>query len=283
MTTLQASSVTDTSVIPEIPGAISVVINTLNEEGNIGDCIDSIQGLADDILVCDMHSDDRTADIARERGARVTFHDRTGYVEPARRYAISQARGEWVLVLDADERMTELLAARLREVAREGVYDVVSFWSLYWYFGGWVRHGGFFSGQWRRFFRKRAYLETYSSSDEMVHHNFESLTRATKVLQLPQEYHIRHYAYPTVEKYLSKTLGAYARIEGEQYVQQGRRFSFVRMLGEPLKEFVMRFLFRRGFLDGMRGFILSCLYAGYRFCVWANVWLLQNGRKNDGR
>jgi glycosyltransferase involved in cell wall biosynthesis len=259
---------------PERRRAISAVINTLNEENNIGDCIDSVRGLADEILICDMHSDDRTIGIAREKGARIVFHARTGYVEPARRYAISQARGEWVLVLDADERMTDALAKRLREVVHEDNCDVVSFWSLYWYFGGWVRHGGFFSGQWRRFFRRRVYLETYSDTDELVHHNFESLTRATRILQLSPEYHIRHHAYPTVEKYLSKTLGVYARLEGEQYVRQGRRFSLFRMLGEPLKEFIVRFLLRRGFLDGMRGFILACLYSGYRFSVWANVWFL---------
>lgn len=255
---------------------ISLVINTLNEEGNVGDCIDSVKGLADEIIVCDMHSEDRTADIARSKGARVVFHPRTGFVEPARRHAILQARGEWILVLDADERMTERLANKLRELTRGDTCDVVAFWNLYWYFGGWIRHGGFFNGQWRRFFRRRVYLETYSVTDEQVHHNFESLTRATAILQLPKEYHIRHYAYPTVEKYLSKTLGTYARIEGEQYVQGGRHFSLVRMLGEPLKEFIMRYLVRRGFLDGMRGFILACLYSGYRFCVWANIWSIQN-------
>lgn len=255
---------------------ISVVINTLNEEANIGDCIDSARGLADEIIVCDMNSDDRTAEIARQRGARVVLHARTGYVEPARRFAIEQARCEWVLVLDADERMTPTLAARLKEVARENTHDVVSFWSLYWYFGGWVRHGGFFSGHWRRLFRKDVYLSTYAETDERVHHNFDALKQSRRILQLPEDYYIEHYAYPTVEKYVSKTLGMYARIEGEQYVREGRRFSFMRLIGEPLKEVAVRFLMLRGYRDGIRGFILACLFAGYRFCVWANVWLLQN-------
>jgi (heptosyl)LPS beta-1,4-glucosyltransferase len=263
------------------PGGISVVINTLNEEPNIAACIDSVQGLADEIVVCDMHSEDRTAEIAREKGARVVLHSRTEFVEPARRVAISHARHEWVLVLDADERMTEPLAARLRDMARENACDVVSFWSLYWYFGGWVRHGGFFSGQWRRFFRKSVYLETYAESEELIHRNFEALTAARRICQLPRDYYIRHYAYPTVEKYLSKTLGTYARIEGEQYVKLGHRFSLARMLGEPVKEFGARYLLRRGYLDGMRGLILACLYAGYRFCVWANVWFLQNRKIKD--
>ena len=260
----------------EVSSGISVVINTLNEESNIGDCIDSVQGFADEIVVCDMDSDDRTVQIARERGARIVGHSRAGFVEPARKFAISSARREWVLVLDADERMTDLLATRLKEVVQEDACDVVSFWSLYWYFGGWVHHGGFFHDQWRRFFRRRIYLETYSESDELVHHNFKSLLTAKRILRLPKEYYIQHYAYPTVEKYLSKTLGAYARIEGEQYAQSGRRFSFVRMIGEPIKEFGTRFFWKKGYLDGVRGFVLACLYAGFRFCVWANVWFLEN-------
>lgn len=256
------------------PG-IAVVINTLNEEANIGECIESVQGLADEIVVCDMYSDDRTVEIARQKSARVVFHARTGFVEPARRFAISQARREWVLVLDADERMTGLLSRKLKQVTNEDNFDVVSFWSLYWYFGGWVRHGRFFSGQWRRFFRRSVYLETYREAEEQIHHNFMSLCRAKRICQLSSDYYIQHLAYPTLEKYVTKTLGMYARIEGEQYVKLGRRFSLLRMIGEPVKEFCARFVWYRGYLDGMRGFILACLYAGYRFCVWANVWVLQ--------
>lgn len=259
---------------------ISVVINTLNEENNIGDCIDSVAGLADEIIVCDMHSDDRTAEIAAKRGAHIVLHHRTGIVEPARKFAISQASHEWVLVLDADERMTKPLAERLKKVVSENACDVVSFWSLYWYFGGWVHHGGFFSGQWRRFFRKQVYLDTYSSSDERVHHNFESLARSERILQLPKSCVIKHYAYPTVEKYLIKTLGAYAQIEGREYVLSGRAFSLLRLTGEPVKEFLSRYIVRQGFRDGMRGFILACLYSGYRFAVWANVWFMQNEKRN---
>jgi glycosyltransferase involved in cell wall biosynthesis len=264
MTDVQASS------------GISVVINTLNESHNIGACIDSVRELATEIVVCDMLSDDDTVAVATARGARVISHERTGFVEPARRYAIDSARCEWVLVLDADERMTSALASKLRQVASDNSYDVVSFWSLYWYFSGWVRHGGFFHGEWRRFFRRSVYLDTYTESETLVHHNFEALKTADKVLRLPRTYYIEHLAYPTIRKYVSKTLGGYAHLEAKQYVAAGRRFSLVRMLGEPIKEIAVRFILRRGYRDGMQGLILACLYAGYRFCVWANVWAEQN-------
>jgi len=254
---------------------ISVVINTLNEEKNISACIKSVHDFADEIVVCDMYSDDRTVEIARSHGAKVVFHERVGFVEPARFFAISQASHEWVLVIDADERMTERLATKLRELARDKSVEVVSFWSLYWYFGGWVRYGKFFNNTWTRFFRKEIYLKTYDSNEENVHHNFSTLRAHPNNLRLGSEYHILHLAYPTIEKYVCKTVGMYARAEGEQYYKQGIRFSLRRLIGQPIRTFIDRFIVGQGYRDGIRGFILAVLYAGYRFNTWANVWLLE--------
>jgi glycosyltransferase involved in cell wall biosynthesis len=262
---------------------ISVVINTLNEESNIAACIQSVSGLAEEILVCDMQSNDDTVRIAKNCGARVLSHERTGFVEPARHFAISQASGEWVLVLDADERLCSPLKEKLLEAVSDNSCNVVCFWSLYWFFGGWVYHGGFFNGNWSRFFRKSAYLDTYSSQEEFVHGNFRNVRRSGKVLRLPRTCYIEHYAYPTIEKYITKTLGIYARIEAGQILDAGRKFSLLRMLWEPLKECAGRFVIRQGFRDGMRGFVLASLYAGFRFVVWANVWFLGIEREKKSR
>lgn len=253
---------------------ISVVINTLNEESNIADCIESVSMLTDEVIVCDMLSDDDTVRIAEACGARVITHKRTGFVEPARHFAISQAAGEWVLVLDADERLCSPLKERLLEVVSDDDYNVVCFWSLYWFFGGWIYHGGFFNGGWARFFRKSVYLETYSRQEEFVHGNFRNVRESDKVLRLPKTCYIEHYAYRTIEKYVTKTLGMYARVEAVQMLDAGQKFSLFRMFWEPLKEGIGRFVIRQGFRDGMRGFVLASLYAGFRFSVWANVWFL---------
>lgn len=257
---------------------ISVVVNTLNEEANLRDCLESVRGFADEIVVCDMHSDDGTVAIAREHGARVVFHERTGYVEPARHFAISEASHEWVLVLDADERLVEPLKSRLLEEARAGRYDLVYFWSLFWYFGGWVRHGIFYSGGWGRFFRKAVYLDRYSDVELYVHQGMAGLRTVTNCLELPRDYYIEHLAYPTIEKYLAKTLGTYARIEAEGMHQRGLRFRPLRLVLDPVKSWVSSYVLHRGYRDGMRGFILCVLYAGYRFAIWANLWLLEETR-----
>lgn len=256
--------------------SISVVINTLNEEANIADCIRSVQWLADEIVVCDMYSDDSTVEIARNLGAKIVFHKRVGFVEPARYFAISQAQHEWVLVLDADERMTEKLARRLTDIAMENKFDVVSFWSLYWYFGGWVSSGGFYSGIWTRFFRKQTYLQNYAESEALIHRNFETLKRHPNQIQLSSDYFMYHLAYPFIEKYITKTLGAYARIEAEQYRAAGRLFRIWRLILSPIKIFFTKFFLERGYKDGTRGFILCILYAGYIFAIWANLWFLED-------
>src|ERR1043166_1643983 len=93
---------------------ISVVVNTLNEEKNLPACLESVRW-ASDIVVVDMHSNDRTAEIATKAGCRVFQFERTGYVEPARNFAIAQAKHPWVLVLDADERVSPGLATWITE------------------------------------------------------------------------------------------------------------------------------------------------------------------------
>jgi len=260
--------------------AISVVINTLNEESNIADCMASVRGLADEIVVCDMHSDDRTAEIARALGARVVYHPRTGFVEPARHYAISQASHDWVLVIDADERMTPGLKERLAEIARDDTCDLVSFCILFEYFGDFLRDGAFCANRFPRFFRKQVYLDNYDPSEEQVHQNFRMLeVRVAYKTELPPQFHLLHLAYPTIEKYVCKTVGMYARIEAEQMHERGVPFSLRKMLLQPIRAFVRSYLLRGGYRAGVRGLVKTVLYSVYRFTVWANLWFLyQPGR-----
>ena len=262
---------------------ISVVINTLNEAGNIAACIESVSGLADEVIVCDMKSDDDTQQIARSLGAGVVEHDRTGFVEPARRFAIERANKDWVLVLDADERMTPPLAKKLREITQRGDVDVVRVWCLYWYFGDWVRHGGFFSNKFPRFFRKHVYLEKFRTEERRVHGNFWSLMRHERMAILGPEFYILHLAYPTVEMYVEKTVGKYSYLEAQQYVADGGAFKIHRMLYDPVRSLFGRYLFKQGYRDGVRGLILATLFAAHRFSFWAMVWFERDKMKQESR
>ena len=256
--------------------SISVIINTFNEEANIADCIRSVRELAQEVVVCDMHSTDATVSISESLGARVTMVDPKHNYDfgRLRHFAVMQAKHEWVMVIDADERMTPDLATKLRQVAEENKTDVVYLNVLYWYFGGWVRHGIFFP-QLPRFFRRDAYRGRYKDVNEPIHRDLSVLYDIQNRIILPRSYYLLHYAYPTIEKYVDKTLGLHARLEAEQRHKEGQRFSHLRLVGEPMLFFIYSLVRRKGFRDGMRGFILAALFACYRFIAWANLWLLE--------
>src|SRR5574344_294047 len=106
---------------------ISVVINTLNAERLLETCLESVKD-ADEILICDMHSEDKTIEIAKNFGCKIVYHERTGIVEPARNWAMEQASGDWILVLDADELVTPQLWQYLREYANNPKKDYYACW-----------------------------------------------------------------------------------------------------------------------------------------------------------
>ncbi|MDP2913124.1 MAG: glycosyltransferase [Candidatus Omnitrophota bacterium] len=260
---------------------ISIVINTLNEERNIRGCIESVKPIADEIIVCDMYSNDKTVKIAREEGAVVVYHEKTGYVEPARYFAILKASSEWVLVLDADERMTAKLAAKLKDIAEEDETDVVFIGILYNYFGKPIRHGGFFNNIFPRFFKRQTYFETYDKNDVFVHRDLCNLKKAKNQIRLPLAYFLEHYPYPSVKSYVDKTVGRYALIEAELMFNRKEQFKLYKLICQPIKAFTAAYVIRAGFLDGMEGFILAVLYSAYRFAIWANLWFLEKNEKAE--
>jgi len=266
-----------------MPSRISVVINTLNEENNIRDCIQSIKSIADEIIVCDMYSQDKTVEIAKELGAIIVYHEKTGYVEPARYYAISKASYEWVLIMDADEVMTEKLAEKLADIVNEDKVDVVFIGVLYNYFGKLIKHGGFFNNNWPKLFRKKIYLQTYDKQDEFIHHGFINLKKkVSNRIKLPLTFFIEHSSYPSVESYIHKTIGKYALIEAEGMFRRGDKFKLSKLIFQPLRVFITAYMFKKGFLDGLAGFILAVLYMVFRFVVWANLWFLVNQHEQAG-
>ncbi len=134
--------------------SISAVVNTLNEERHIEACLESLSWV-DEIVVVDMQSFDRTVELARRFTDRIYFHEQVGYVEPARNFAIGQATGSWVLVLDADERVPALLAKRLRDIAEQDApYAAVLIPRKNHFCGLWLTDPNSFPDHQTRFFRK---------------------------------------------------------------------------------------------------------------------------------
>lgn len=255
-------------------GKISVVINTLNEEKNIERAISSIQGLADEILVCDMHSDDDTALLARKLGAKVIFTKRTGYVEPARNFAISKVEHEWILILDADEEVPEGLASKLKDIiSQAGVTTHVEIPRKNIIFGHWMKASMWWPDYHIRFFKAGSVVW-----GDKIH----SKPRAQgQGLKLPKDerWAIIHHHYSSVWQYLER-MNRYSSIQARELKKEKYQFAWQDLITKPLSEFLSRFFANRGFEDGLHGLALSLLQAFSFLVVYLKVWELE---EFDGR
>jgi len=247
---------------------ISAVINTLNEEKNLPLTLRSIRSWVDEIIVVDMHSDDRTVDVAREFGAKIFFHERVGFDDPARAFAIDQASGDWILVLDADELVPFPLSRALMKIASEGNTDVVRIPWLHYMLGAPLMYTncGPRQGASLRFFRKH-HVRTTSTV-----HNYLHLVPGSRVLELKFEPGLAlvHFAYLDSQQFMEK-LDRYTSIEAKQAFERGERITPMGALVKAGKEFGGRYIKGRGFQDGWRGFYISLFYTFYRIVAAAKL------------
>lgn len=247
---------------------ISVVINTLNEERNLPYALRSVQTCADEVVVVDMHSTDRTTEIARQFGAKVCLHDGPGFAYPPREFAVAQASGEWVFVLDADELVPVALSKALRRMVERTDVDVVMLPRKNYYFGAALIHTGCGPEQdWQtRFFRKG---KIHASS--LAHQDFIPAPGAT-VLKLPFDGNnaIVHFTYTDVGQYFER-LNRYTSIEAKQAMERGERSSYFGALRRAAREILWRYVKEGGFLDGWRGFYITLFMAFYRVATYAKL------------
>ncbi len=257
---------------------ISAVLNTLNEEANLPYALRSLAGWVDEIVVVDMHSEDRTAEIARSYGARVVLHERTFAVDGARAAAIGQATGDWILVLDADEVVPPALAERLGALARGGTVDVVEIPFLHYLLGAPMMHTGWAPHQehHRRFFRRGSMIPT----DRI--HAYLQTAQGARVMRLPftPDHAVHHFAYLDATHFIKK-LNRYTDVEAGQRFEEGERSHPGRALLGAAREFLRRYIRQKGYRDGWRGFYLSLFMAFYRVATHAKLAELEHGGRGD--
>lgn len=261
---------------PRVP--ISVVVNTLNEEKNLPFALRSVHPWADEIVVCDMHSDDKTVEIARGFGATVCFHERVGFADPARAYAISQARNEWVLVLDADELVPLPLAEEIRRLVAEDRHGAVRLPRLNYLLGAQVMHLGWGPDQdtQLRLFKKSAVKITPDI------HNFFNPHPGVEVHKLPYREGLAlvHFNYIDLTQFIEK-LNRYALIEARQAFERGERASFVRGVWLASREWLSRYLRHGGTREGWRGLYLTAMMSMYRLAIAGKLTELQTGNDHE--
>jgi (heptosyl)LPS beta-1,4-glucosyltransferase len=253
---------------------LSVVINTLNEEKNLARAVSSVKGLAEEVVVVDMKSDDKTQEVAKKLGAQVFEHPRMDYVEPARNFAIAKATGDWILILDADEEVPETLVKKIiRELKAPGA-DYFRIPRKNLIFGKWVRHSNWWPDYNIRLFKKGAV-----SWSEVIHS--VPMTQG-KGMDFPdkEEYALVHHHYQSISQYLVR-LDRYSSIQSKDLLQSGYNFKWQDLIKNPGDEFLRRYFAAEGYKDGVHGLALSLLQSFYELVVILKVWEGQKFVRQD--
>lgn len=255
--------------------SISVVMNTCNEAPLLRECVESVRPIAQEIVVTDMESTDRSAELAAELGCRVVRFPRSPAAEPdARIAAIDAARGPWILVMDPDMRLPQETADRLRQIAERDEADIVDLTMHNYFLGRPCFHGHGSQPVFRKFFKKTSFIPQPRHIHTFWH---DSLTG--RVLRLDRRYFMIHLGYRSFSQAF-ETLVRYARREAEDWKIAGRRPSLIRAHWRPMKRFFGNYIWRLGFLDGIAGLILNALVS---FNVWlAEIFLWEATRVKGG-
>ena len=239
---------------------LSVAIVALNEEERLRACLESVEW-AEELVVVDAGSSDKTVAIAREFTDRVLFRDWDGY-GAQKNFALGQCRGDWILSLDADERVSDALREEIRMALQAGGPEVGFYVPRRNLFHGrWVRHGGLYPDWQLRLFRRGrgAFV------DRAVHESVR-VDGPTGRFGAP----LVHESYRSIADAVAR-LNRYSDLAAAALTQAGRGGSLVDLLLRPIWRFVSMYLLRAGFLDGWRGLVLAGLHAHYVFLRAAKV------------
>jgi len=241
---------------------LSVVVITYNEEANIGRVLESTRQ-ADEHIVLDCGSTDRTLEIARAFGALTFIEEWKGY-SAQKNSAIEKATGDWVLSLDADEAVEpELMEEIRRVIERNSQVNGYYMPRKNYFLGRWIRHGGFYPDRKLRLFRRGRGRFVERQVHEVV-----QVDGPTGLLN----HALVHNAYPTLEGYIQH-MNRYSSLGAEIAVAQGKgRFSLLNIVINPLATFVYNYFFRLGLLDGREGLLLNLYHSMYVSWKYAKAW-----------
>ncbi|MFH1857226.1 MAG: glycosyltransferase family 2 protein [Candidatus Omnitrophota bacterium] len=253
----------------EIKLPLSVVVITKNEENNIKDCLNSVHNWADEIIVVDDNSKDRTVEIAENFTDKV-YCKKMEVEGTHRNYAYSLAKNEWVLSIDADETVTEELKEEISAVlSLDTKYNAFSI-PLRNYIGGyWVKHGGWYPAAKVRLFKK----SKFKYEDAGVH---PRIFLDGECGHLKKD--IIHKGYPDIGHFLA-SLNYQTTKEAEKWVQDKRKMSFSIALRKTIDRFFRGFILKQGFKDGFIGLVVGVFAGFYQFITYAKYRQLKESQK----
>jgi glycosyltransferase involved in cell wall biosynthesis len=229
---------------------ISAVIITFNEEDRLPEALDSLRGVADEIVVVDSYSTDRTPEIARQ--AQVTFYqNRFADYGQQKNFALQKASHDWILNLDADERVSPELKKAIMELKENKPLENVAAFAIKrkaFYLGRWIRHSGWYPDKKIRLFRKKG-----SVWQGRIHERLQ-VTGAV----VPLSGAILHFTYRDISDHVRR-LNRYSNFLAEEIVKQKKKLLFPRLLILPPITFFRHYVWRLGFLDGFAGLVIATI------------------------
>jgi glycosyltransferase involved in cell wall biosynthesis len=249
---------------------LSVVIITYNEEHNIARCIDSVKSLADEIIVLDSYSTDKTVEIARSHGA-IIHHERfRGYIGQ-KNFAMQLASNNYILSLDADEALDDELTASIMQAKENFSHRAYRMNRSTNYCGRFMRHGLWYPDKKIRLFDRRIAkwggLNPHDKIELMEGFTFHHLNG-----------NILHYAFDTIDDLIWRN-NRISSIAAVSLYNTGRRSSWFKMLVRPTWAFINGYFFRRGFLDGFEGFSFATNISHQVFLKYSKLYKLQRASK----
>jgi glycosyltransferase involved in cell wall biosynthesis len=242
---------------------LSAVIITKNEEKNVARCLQSLSGVADEIVVIDSFSIDNTSAICKEFGVKFLQHEWQGYSE-TKNWGNSQASHDWIISLDADEELSPKLRESILEIKKTGPGGYFySFNRFTNYCGQWIRHGGWYPEWKTRMFDRR----TARWEGDFVH---EKLVFDPGMKPVTLSGDLLHYSIPDIAAHI-RTVNRYSSLAAEEQLAKGKKFSVFKLIFSPVATFIQMYFFKAGFLDGLYGFVIAVISAHYRFLKYAKM------------
>ena len=254
-----------------MPYPLTVVIPTLNEEKNILRAINSVKGIASEILVIDSGSTDRTVEIAKNLGAKVIFNKWVNYPTQVQ-FGIDKASYPYVFVIDADEEVSKELRKSIEKLFKtEEIKKYACFQ---------VNRKTFYIGKFLNFTWQPEYRTRIFHKDKVKYEGYLHEIVICKGETKKIEGYLYHYTYKDIEDHFQRAL-KYSKISAVEMHKRGKRFKLYKLLFNPIWAFSKQYFFHLGFLDGIRGLSVAMSYLISTFLKYLYLWELEEQEKKN--
>jgi glycosyltransferase involved in cell wall biosynthesis len=240
---------------------ISAVIITFNEEKNISRCLDSIVGVADEIIIIDSYSTDNTKAICAKYKVNFVEAEWLGYSK-SKNLGIENSHFSYILSLDADEALSETLKTQILKEKEKGLKNAYSFNRLSNYCGKWIRHGDWYPDRKMRLWNKE------DGEWEGEIHESVKLREGISVSRLKGDIH--HYSYYSINEHIDQ-VNKYSSLSAQALKRKNKRAGFIKLVISPYIQFGRSYIVKLGFLDGFEGFAIALITAFGTFLKYAKL------------